>query len=311
MQHSLNKIGEAKHLLRSAITSLRVKPQAVVDVVYPLPWAMQDLEPSEDLHGEDPLHRWLEFYIDALALKHEHPERVRLWPMDVFLKHHKQEGGADAGQLHKAVLINSLQAYTLEQQSPEAFELLESLEATAELNGRDPHLRQGHPPVAPALLESLLQLLPELMRPPQPPAPTQAPALSYPDLSGKVADLEKALAAEKAKPVPAPAYPDVRGKVAELEKALADEKAKPVPTAPPAPAVAYPNLSGKVKELEELLKDSQEEAELLLLQLHQVQEELERYYLEAKALKDESEASINALNEARELLNKAREGARA
>lgn len=49
------------------------------------------------------------------------------------------------------------------------------------------------------------------------------------------------------------------------------------------------NLLQRVQHLEALQKDSKEEAELLLKQLHQVQEELEHYYLDTQALKQDKE----------------------
>jgi len=58
-------------------------------------------------------------------------------------------------------------------------------------------------------------------------------APAYPDLSGRVHELESALAAK-------PAYPDLSGKVQELTAALAAKPAAP----------AYPDLSGRVSELE-------------------------------------------------------------
>lgn len=73
----------------------------------------------------------------------------------------------------------------------------------------------------------------------KPPAPT------YPDLSGKIAELEAALAAKPA----APAYPDLSGRVAELETALAARPAAP----------AYPDLSGRVSELEATLATAKQQ----------------------------------------------------
>jgi len=72
--------------------------------------------------------------------------------------------------------------------------------------------------------------------------PAAVPA--YPDLSGKVAELEAQLAKPVAPTVPA--YPDLSGRVTELEAQLAQVKAAP----------AAPDLSGRVSELETALADS-------------------------------------------------------
>ena len=90
-----------------------------------------------------------------------------------------------------------------------------------------------------------------------------APAApAYPDLSGRVAELESAFTAAStnlaqaqaqlaAKPA-APAYPDLSGKVAELEgKLAAASNATP----------AYPDLSGRVSELETRLAAMSSEAD--------------------------------------------------
>jgi chromosome segregation ATPase len=94
-------------------------------------------------------------------------------------------------------------------------------------------------------------------------------APGYPDLSGRVAVLEAALAAAQqslaAKPV-APAYPDLRQRVGELESQLAEARRPQTPAYPDLrervtslesqlvearkpQAPAYPDLSGRVSEL--------------------------------------------------------------
>ena len=85
-------------------------------------------------------------------------------------------------------------------------------------------------------------------------------APAYPDLSGKVAELESKVAAlNKAKearsePITAGGnyYPDLSGRVRELEAQLA--------AAPKNRAPAYPDLSGRVRELETQLTDASSEA---------------------------------------------------
>ncbi len=77
------------------------------------------------------------------------------------------------------------------------------------------------------------------------PAAPSAPA--YPNLSGRVAELEAALAAKPA----APAYPDLSGRVTELEHELAAVRAA---------APTHPDLSGRVSELETQLAHVSAEA---------------------------------------------------
>ncbi len=78
-------------------------------------------------------------------------------------------------------------------------------------------------------------------------------APAYPDLSGKVGELEARVgnltAALAAKPT-APGYPDLSGRVNELESQLAQARQ-------PAATPKYPDLSGRVRELESSLADAQ------------------------------------------------------
>ena len=75
---------------------------------------------------------------------------------------------------------------------------------------------------------------------------TALTAPAYPDLSGRVSELEAQLAAAPQK-TSAPSYPDLSGRVAELEAAAA---------APRTPA--YPDLSAQVNELQLALEAVQE-----------------------------------------------------
>ena len=76
-------------------------------------------------------------------------------------------------------------------------------------------------------------------------AQAKAAAPAYPNLSGKVTELEASLAQTTAALATArnaaPAYPDLSGRVSELEAVLQTAR-----TAAPA----YPNLTGRVTELE-------------------------------------------------------------
>ena len=83
--------------------------------------------------------------------------------------------------------------------------------------------------------------------------PIQAGALAYPDLSGRVRELEAQIAAAP-RGAAAPAYPDLSGRVGELETALAAARQQ-LASAPsaPAPAVATGDTGG----LEQKLADTE------------------------------------------------------
>jgi len=72
-------------------------------------------------------------------------------------------------------------------------------------------------------------------------------APKYPDLSGKVAELQAQLAAKPA----APGYPDLSGRVHELETSLVEANRQLAAAQQAKPS--YPNLSGRVAELESSL----------------------------------------------------------
>ena len=72
-------------------------------------------------------------------------------------------------------------------------------------------------------------------------------APAYPDVRGRVQELETALAAAKSAPV----YPDLSGRVRELEASLAAAKSAPAPTP------AYPDLRSQVSDLEKQLAATQ------------------------------------------------------
>ncbi|SDS01699.1 LysM peptidoglycan-binding domain-containing protein [Opitutus sp. GAS368] len=88
-------------------------------------------------------------------------------------------------------------------------------------------------------------------------------APAYPDLSGKVAELQAALAAKPA----APSYPDLSGRVSELEAALTTARNA---------APAYPNLSDKVSELETKLAASAAAASQQIATLTQAKDAAEK-----------------------------------
>ena len=97
-------------------------------------------------------------------------------------------------------------------------------------------------PKYPDLSGKVRELEAQLTQARQPVAP------AYPDLRDSVTKLEAQVAALAAKPV-APVYPDLTGRVRELETALAAAR-QPVPP-------AYPDMSGRVHELEVQAKEQQ------------------------------------------------------
>ena len=153
-------------------------------------------------------------------------------------------------------------------------------------------------PVAPAypdLSGKVAELEAQLAKPREPVVP------AYPNLCGRVSELESALAAAStslaqtqsalaAKPA-APAYPDLSGRVTELETQLAQAKA-------PAATPAAPDLSGHVSELESALADSARK----LVAADHTQTELRQQLATAQdAGKNKGEADIQLQRERLEL----------
>lgn len=144
-------------------------------------------------------------------------------------------------------------------------------------------------------------------------------APSYPDLSGRVAELEASLAAAQqaltAKPA-APAYPDLRPRVGELEAQLAEARRPQTPAYPDLReraatlesqlaeaqkprSPAYPDLSGRVRELTAQLaeRDAQVQASLVVgRQLKDALTELRQAHESFTALQTEN-ARLQALAE--------------
>lgn len=313
--HPLHTRGQVKTSLRAARMHLKLQKASTINVVYPLPWLLSDLQCAEEAsQGAPTLAEWIDFYIDALALAEENPSRVKLTPLDVQLN------------LSDTIpLGDSLEAYLLEQTYPEALDLLENLELHAELDGKRAAQTRNPTGLMPQAVAEQVALLVKQQK---------KSTATLEELQANYKRLEKEHAALKATPpVPAaPSYPDLReqcksveeenkllleqlftvqeeleklflsGKELEkkqqeerrkLEQEIAELKAKPpAPTAP-----SYPDLREKTKDLEA-------ENELLLSQLHLVQEELERHYLELKCFKKESQHSSAALQQVHEFLRK-------
>ncbi len=123
--------------IRSARVRLQTFSAGIVQVVYHLPWDLGELHfnPQSILQNEA-LSVWLDFCLDALALKEDYPNRVSLWPSDVYMNKYFEKYALD-----RSIDRQSLQAFVIEQKFPEVFELLERLEIFSELNGRDPHTK--------------------------------------------------------------------------------------------------------------------------------------------------------------------------
>ena len=64
------------------------------------------------------------------------------------------------------------------------------------------------------------------------------------------------------------------------------------------------NLEQQLQNRDQELKDARKDSELTLLQLHQVQEELERYFLQTRADSQLVEAQTDQLNRAKRLMAK-------
>ena len=119
--------------VRSARSRLRTLASSQIDVVYHLPWCLPQVGEDE----REVLGPWLEFGIEALALKQDYPTRVRLWPLDVFLKSKNADVPPELSDR------SGLSAFVLENQYPDIFELLEGLERGGELQERAPLTRSA------------------------------------------------------------------------------------------------------------------------------------------------------------------------
>lgn len=118
-------------------------------------------------------------------------------------------------------------------------------------------------------------------------------------LSKAQADLTNRLNAETQAKQTAAAERDAQARLAQeraatmaqLQKELADTKAArdAEAKAKQAAQTERDSLQQRIQQHEAQQKELQEEGELLLTQLHQVQEELERYFLDAQALKQDKE----------------------
>ena len=101
--------------LGSADARLKAFNASVVDIVYPLPWTL------DDKHA---LSAWHEFYNQALLLKHEFGGRVNLYALDTYLKAvHGLEG--------RPPCSGDLKLLAPEMDSAETADLLEQLERCA------------------------------------------------------------------------------------------------------------------------------------------------------------------------------------
>jgi hypothetical protein len=145
---------KVKTELRSARSRLRAIASSRIDVVYHLPWCLPpERERTDEQEAFGGLEQWLEFGIEALALKQDYPNRVQLWPLDVFIK---VNSNVDSEVLPSR---SSLKAFVLEQQHPVVFELLEGLELGAQLHGRDPLTRGTSSKLSKKQVDELAELL--------------------------------------------------------------------------------------------------------------------------------------------------------
>lgn len=120
--------------------------------------------------------------------------------------------------------------------------------------------------------------------------PAPAPAPSYPDLRGRVGDLEQQLAAARATPAPAPApsYPDLRDRVAELERQLA---AAQTPAATPA---ASDDTAAKLAEVEGKLTTALRGYSLLQRERDELQAKIDKTAADLTAERDTLAAKLAA-----------------
>jgi NACalpha-BTF3-like transcription factor len=257
--------------LQNARSRLRTIASTQLDVVYHLPWCLSNMpKPTDD---EQPaagsLEQWLDFGIDALALKQDYPTRVRLWPVDAFIQ-------AKNPKL-KAVFPSrsSLTAFVLEQQQPEAFELLEGLELCGELGGREAFTRSASLKLSRKQVDEVADLLVKKAE------------------VGQLTQSVRTLEAANAKLLDNGQVVHQENKKLFTALQAAQVHAQDLQAQLQAQAQALQALQNiepeKLKKIEEAnaklakeLKLSEEENKLVIQQMHVVQEEFERVHLENK-----------------------------
>lgn len=234
--------------------------------------------------------------------------------------------------------LEAIRAKMFEWLAPEAWDVYEMLESCAWLNGREPEYRSSMPSVDPALIEDVLAEWQSARKLPLALAELSATA-SRADAAEAALEIQERAAKEtesqlrsnidelekRAKSNESESQllltqlhqvqeelekvflesQSVTKKHDELRRAACKEKAElqgQLDQQQHKAADVEAQLRKQFAELERRVKSSDDESQLLLLQLHQVQEELERYFLENREMATLMENSKKTFRRARELM---------
>lgn len=340
--HPLYRHGPVKTSARAARMHLKLQSNSTLHVVYPLPWVLDDLPYAAQQVAslQALLAEWLDFYIDGLALAEEYPGRVQLMPLDVLLK---QCDKVPLGDSLEAYLLEQTNPEFLDLlENLELNAELNGLRdaQTRNPNGLMPQVvAERVVSLLKAQRENNSMLTASEKKAERLEQELQETQVKYKDLEKKQKEIQQSLkqvelsrqnweqekAALQAQRDDSD-FPDLREKCKELEdenKLLLEQlfkvqeefetfflKNKDLEQAINEAQQKLTSAEHIVKTQEqdaavqEKMKDLEAENELLLRQLHLVQEELERYYLELKAFKRESEFTEAACRRAQEFLRK-------
>ena len=313
---ALAQLPQRKHNLKTAWAGLKTLPRYQVHIVYPAPW---NVAPEQR-------DTWMDYYLECISLQQDYPARVVLWPLDVWLA----EQGVASETLADA---HSLNAFMLHGERPDLFELLQALESVAclQAKGQKAARQPALPPQGRQLTELQMKeislLLSKLAGADA--LAKQVEALQA-DLVARQFDADTLrLQLEQASKIDESQLREVEARAHACDEQLkasevklreahsklngAEAKAKELEGKLKDIESKAKSADGKVKDLERKNKDLADENKLVLDQLFKVQEELERYFLDNKALKAEAResAKLMKLAAARVLQTSAVDGAKA
>ena len=261
----------AQQPLETAQALLAAVASSKIAVIYLPPWAL------EGLLTEERLQAWFDFHLKALVLRGKFSERVTFGRARTLLAKRDVE----------------FRAALFERAWPEWWDLYESLESVADLNGEEPAFRQSGSQIARADLLSVFNAITRI-----PLAEAEIKALRQ---QAKETVSERDIALGKLKAEHETALNNLK-KSKEAVQRQALDASKDAQKQLDAAQAAAEQSAATVKELERRAKGAEADSELLLLQLHQVQEELERQFLNSNALETEVKLAAGVLRDVRSIL---------
>lgn len=219
--------------------------------LYRAPWSLMTTEDEQDSAAL--LHRWQVQQRAVLQLRRHLRRGLLLVNADrvspqALAGHLGLDAAVSTGEVAQASPLSAVLAGVFEQLAPECWDLYEALEAAAWLPEGAPEFRTTRTAAPVDALPALLDLLVKGKRLPTMEAKLTEQAQVLTDTRASLEQVEQQLA-------------QANTRHRELNEALANSRAEQ--------------------------QSASEENELLLAQMHQVQEELEKYYLDSQSLKEQ------------------------